>query len=170
MAVVLNSEDGSYFGQGSWQRSHSQTHFGGGSRSSYQSSASKINQSYRPSISESYSDSIPSSTSSSPRTTHAEASDLFYASTPASTSSIASDFEDTLATDRVQEEQLTYYKQQHGLYIRPPTSPDDNLEPSPSPKLATHTRHPPSVMAVSATRHRSQIPPNFPSTLRMTRP
>jgi len=136
MAVVLNSDDGSYFGQGSLQRSHSQTHFGGGSRSSYQASTSKITQSYRPSISDSYSDSVSSSTSSSPRTTHAETSDLSYASTPASNFSFASDFEDTLASDHVQhgQFQLPDYKHQHSLYIRPPASPDDNLEPPPSPK------------------------------------
>lgn len=131
MAVVLSSEDSSYFSKGSLQRSHSQTHFGNSSHSSYHSSTSKYDDSYSSSASEPYSNSVTSSPSSSPRTTHVEASDLSYASTPASNFSFASDYDETLAPE--EHFSLPPYKQE-GLYIRPPTSPDDNLEPPPSPK------------------------------------
>lgn len=135
MAVVLNSEDGSYFSTGSLQRSHSQSRFTGTSHSSYRSSPSKIEDSYRSSLPETYSNSVTSSTSSSPRTTHAEASEISYASTPASNFSFASDYDETVAPEQVTEEpfHLSHYKQP-SLYIRTPTCPEDNPEPPPSPK------------------------------------
>lgn len=141
MAVVLNSDDGSYFGTGSLQRSHSQTRFAGSSHSSYRPSTSELEDSYGSPLTETYPNSAPSSVSSSPRTAHAEASEISYASTPASNFSFASDYDETIIPEHISEEpfSLAHYKRP-GLYIRPPTCPDDNPEPPPSPKSGSDSR------------------------------
>lgn len=135
MAVVLTSEETNYFSPGSLKRSHSQSHFG--PAASYQTQSSNFSDDYS-SLSKSYSRSAPSSASSSPRLNPAESTDLSSASTPASNFSLASEFDenDTLAFDDPIEGGLglASYKQP-GLYLHPPTSsPDDSLEPPPSPK------------------------------------
>jgi hypothetical protein len=138
MAVVLNSEDGSYFSTGTLQRSHSQSRFNTTtSHTPYRSSTpSKIEDTYRSSLTETYADSVTSSPASSPRTAHAEVSETSYSSTPASNFSFASDDDETVAPETAVPGapfSLAHYKQP-GLYIRPPTCPDDNPEPPPSPK------------------------------------
>lgn len=131
MAVVLSNEDSGYF-MNTMRRSHSQSKLVG-AHSTYHHT-SDINDSYQPS-SKSYSDSDRSSAPSSPRTTHAEASDLSYASTPATNFSIASDYDETLAIDESPEDHfgLPPFSPEK-LYIHPDLHPDENLEPPPSPR------------------------------------
>ncbi|ATY63089.1 protein phosphatase type 1 complex subunit Hex2/Reg1, putative [Cordyceps militaris CM01] len=94
MAVVISSED-NYFSSSSLRRSASQTKF---DPSTFSTSTNKIHSSYDPS-SKSSSESDASSVPSSPRTIHAEATDLSYSSTPATNLSIASDFDDAPPLD-----------------------------------------------------------------------
>lgn len=144
MAVVLSSDDSSYFRPTSLRRSHSQNAFPDTSSTyHHQSSSSKIPGSYQPS-SKPYSDSPPSSAPSSPRTGHAESTDLSYASTPASTFSFASDFDDTLAVHDDEEEEFGYPSFfPEKLFIQPEIHHDDNLEPPPSPRTgASYTVSP----------------------------
>lgn len=138
MAVVLNSDDGGYFSTGTLQRSHSQSRFNTStSHTPYRSSTpSKIEDTYRSSLTETYANSVTSSPASSPRAAHAEASETSYSSTPASNFSFASDDDETVAPETAVPGapfSLAHYKPP-GLYIRPPTCPDDNPEPPPSPK------------------------------------
>lgn len=137
MAVVLNTEDNSYFsgGGGGLRRSHSQSQFSlGGTPSSFHTSNTKTNESYS-STPKPQCRSPPSSASSSPRASHTE-TDISYASTPSSNFSF-SDFDDnTLSFVEAEDDVLSFpsYKQDK-LYNRSHTSPsDDNLEPPPSPK------------------------------------
>ncbi|TDZ74456.1 Uncharacterized protein CTRI78_v000877 [Colletotrichum trifolii] len=95
MAVVLSSEENTYFSSSNLRRSHSQPKFvtqQSGFHSpppSSQNDASYVDAKIYP-------DSAPSSAPSSPRTIHAESTDLSCSSTPASNVSIASDCDDTL--------------------------------------------------------------------------
>ncbi|KAJ0159823.1 Uncharacterized protein CTA2_9041 [Colletotrichum tanaceti] len=94
MAVVLSSEENTYFSN--LRRSHSQPKFVT-KQSNYHSSATSASH-ISDAFDESrvYPDSAPSSAPSSPRTAHAESTDLSCSSTPASNVSIASDCDDTL--------------------------------------------------------------------------
>lgn len=144
MAVVLPSDDSSYFrSSSSLRRSHSQTTFSD-SPATYRHASSPNASSKGPhphshsyhSSGKPFSDSPPSSASSSPRVAHAESTDLSCASTPASTFSFASDFDDTLAVhDDSEEEEFGYPSFfPDKLFINPEIHPDDNLEPPPSPR------------------------------------
>lgn len=143
MAVVLNSEESSYyFSQGSLRRSNSQSQFspsGSAGATPYQKhpqTVSTLHDEYS-SLSKSYSRSPPSSSSSSPRIPHDESTDLSSASTPASNFSLGSDYDDTLDSfdqDSADGFGLPPYKHD-SLFVEPRTSSvDDNLEPPPSPK------------------------------------
>lgn len=139
MAVVLPSDDSSYFRpSSSLRRSHSQTTFAD-TPSTYRQAASSASSntaaSYQP-ASKHYSDSPPSSAPSSPRVGHIESTDLSCASTPASTFSFASDFDDNLAVhDDSEEEEFGYPSFfPDKLFIQPEIHHDDNLEPPPSPR------------------------------------
>lgn len=135
MAIVLTTEETTYFSTGSLKRSHSQSHFGTGS-SSFQTS-SNFSDDYS-SLSKSYSHSAPSSSSSSPRLNPAESTEPSNASTPASNFSLASylDEDDTLAFENPIEGGLglASHKREGGFLHPPTSSPDDNLEAPPSPK------------------------------------
>lgn len=133
MAVVLSSDDSSYFAPSSLRRSASQSQFVGSS-STYHSASSKIEDPYH-SSSRAYYDSDRSSAPSSPRTNHAESADLSCSSTPASNLSIASDFEETLALDESTEDHFSLPAYPDGkLFQQQEIHPDDNLEPPASPR------------------------------------
>ncbi|KAF7559698.1 hypothetical protein G7046_g4453 [Stylonectria norvegica] len=133
MAVVISSDDSSYFTGSSMRRSHSHSSFIGASARSH-FSAPRINDQYN-SSSKSYTDSNSSSAPSSPRTTHAESVDLSCASTPATNLSIASDFEDSLGLAGSPEDHFMFPSyQQEKLFLHHEIHPDDNLEPPPSPR------------------------------------
>lgn len=86
MAVVLNSEENTYFSSSPLRRSHSQPKFVT-QPSSYSKSLSRSNSvKFNPIISPS--DSSTSSASSSPRTLHADSAAPSYSSTPASSLSL----------------------------------------------------------------------------------
>ncbi|CRK25041.1 hypothetical protein BN1708_014114 [Verticillium longisporum] len=96
MAVVLSSDENSYFSTSSLRRSHSQPKFNTNQTSSFPSHSAadgrKTDSSYsHPKI---YPDSAPSSAPSSPQFASTESTDLSYASTPASNLSLASDCDD----------------------------------------------------------------------------
>ncbi|CAM1507236.1 Fc.00g068770.m01.CDS01 [Cosmosporella sp. VM-42] len=139
MAVVISSndnsyDDSSYFVTSSLRRSHSHTSFGPTSNLNH-SSTSRYNDHFH-SNSKSYSaDSTPSSAPSSPRTIHAESTDLSCASTPATNLSIASDFDDPLGLAESPEDHFMFPSfRQDKFFIQPEIHPDDNLEPPPSPR------------------------------------
>ncbi|OLN85359.1 hypothetical protein CCHL11_09847 [Colletotrichum chlorophyti] len=128
MAVVLSSEENTYFSSSSLRRSHSQPKFVT-KQPAFRSSASASQISDAFGDSKVYPDSAPSSAPSSPRTVHAESTDLSCSSTPASNVSIASDCDDTLdlsvhANDHFvipHYEESGYFDQVEDL--EPPTSP-----------------------------------------------
>lgn len=162
MAVVLTSEESSYFSTGSLRRSHSQSHFGAAASSTYHhSDSSKLVDDYG-SLSKPYSRSAPSSASSSPRIPHAESTEPSSTSTPASNLSIASDFDDTLALDENVQDGLDIPScKEDGLFIPPPTSsPDDNLEPPRSPR--TGDSYTPSPDYASSNDTPKPDTPEFP--------
>ncbi|KAI9172017.1 hypothetical protein HJFPF1_01509 [Paramyrothecium foliicola] len=134
MAVVLSSEDSSYFAPMPLRRSTSQTNIVGTS-SPYHPTSSDLKRSYQ-ATSSTYSDSVSSSSPpSSPRTTHSDSTDLSCASTPASNFLIASEFEDTLAIDDSADDHFSFPNfNQQKLFVNPQIRPDDNLEPPPSPR------------------------------------
>ncbi|KAK1687710.1 protein phosphatase type 1 complex subunit Hex2/Reg1 [Colletotrichum godetiae] len=95
MAVVLSSEENTYFSSSNLRRSHSQPKFVT-KQSSFHSAPAPSHISDVFADAKVYPDSAPSSAPSSPRTIHAESTDLSCSSTPASNVSIASDCDDTL--------------------------------------------------------------------------
>ncbi|KAM0329852.1 hypothetical protein ACHAQA_004017 [Verticillium albo-atrum] len=95
MAVVLSSEENSYFSTSALRRSHSQPKFGT-NQSAFPSPSSADNRKADSAFSHPkiYPDSAPSSAPSSPQFASTESTDLSYASTPASNLSLASDCDD----------------------------------------------------------------------------
>lgn len=137
MAVVLSSDDNSYFvSSSSLRRSHSQSSFGASSNFRSHSSTSRLSDHYKNNNSRSYSgDSTPSSAPSSPRTIHADSTDLSCASTPATNLSIASDFDDPLGLADSSDDHFMFPPfSQEKLFVQPQIHPDENLEPPPSPR------------------------------------
>ncbi|KAH7022562.1 hypothetical protein EDB80DRAFT_12000 [Ilyonectria destructans] len=132
MAVVLTSDDSGYFAASSLRRSHSSANFV--SASSAFSTASHLNDSYG-TPTKTYSDSTSSSAPSSPRTVHADSTDLSCASTPATNLSIASEYDDHLGLAESPEDHFMFPSfAQEKLFVHPQLHPDDNLEPPPSPR------------------------------------
>ncbi|KAI5466624.1 hypothetical protein BGZ63DRAFT_2871 [Mariannaea sp. PMI_226] len=131
MAVVLPSEDNGYFAPSSLRRSHSSTNF---VTSSSTFSSARLSD-YNTHSTKTYSDSASSSAPSSPRTVHAESTDLSCASTPATNLSIASDYDDPLGLADSPEDHFMFpsYAQEK-LFVQPQIHADDNLEPPPSPR------------------------------------
>ena len=122
MAVVLNSEENSYFSSSSLHRSHSQPKFVTQSSYSKSPSRSKSSSGFGKAISPS--NSSASSRESSPRTLHADSTAPSFSSTPASSLSL-----DAQCDDRDEEDQIVfpsyddvgYYGQVEDL--EPPASP-----------------------------------------------
>ncbi|EJT72820.1 hypothetical protein GGTG_09675 [Gaeumannomyces tritici R3-111a-1] len=102
MAVVLQTDDNSYFQTSALRRSHSQPKFGS-SHSSFHSSASasRISDAYAHQPVKVYSDSAISSETLSPHILNPDSSDLSYPSTPTTaTSSVTSTSSQNLAPPR----------------------------------------------------------------------
>ncbi|KAH7326508.1 HEX2 protein-like protein [Stachybotrys elegans] len=134
MAVVLSSDDSSYFAPSSLRRSHSQPKLDVSTAFHHHTSTPTARDHFRPS-SCSYSESAPSSPPSSPRTVNADSTDLSYASTPASNFSVASDFEDALVIEESAHDHFSFPSyDQPKLYIPPDLHRDYSLEPPPSPR------------------------------------
>lgn len=122
MAVVLSSEENSYFSSSSLRRSHSQPKFV--TQSSYTKTPSRSKSSTGFNTVISPSNSASSSTPSSPRTLTADSTAPSYSSTPASSLSL-----DAHCDDQDDEDQITfpsyddvgYYDQVEDL--EPPASP-----------------------------------------------
>ncbi|TAQ89563.1 hypothetical protein B7494_g2130 [Chlorociboria aeruginascens] len=121
MAVVLNSEENSYFSASSLRRSHSQPKFI--TQSSYKSpSRSRSSSAFDPLISPA--NSPTSSAPSSPRTLTADSSIPSYASTPASSLSLDAQCDDD------QEDQIVFPSYDDVGYF----DQVEDLEPPPSPR------------------------------------
>lgn len=118
MAVVLNSEDNSYFSSSPLRRSHSQSNFI--SRTSYTSlpSRSKSSTAFHTRTSPSHSSN--SSNESSPRTLHADSAAPSFSSTPASSLSL-NDQDDDADLVFPPYDQAAYYEQVEDLEA--PASP-----------------------------------------------
>lgn len=136
MAVVLPAEDSDYFRPvSSLRRSHSQNHFASPS-TSYHSSSAKTSSKHSHAHSDLYHPSDSSSASSSPRTVHAESADLSYASTPATTFSVLSDYDEALSIDDAPEDHFSFPSYaQDKFFLRPESHRDDSFEPPPSPQV-----------------------------------
>ncbi|KAI3397887.1 hypothetical protein diail_10288 [Diaporthe ilicicola] len=137
MAVVITSEESSYFAPSALRRSHSQSRFGprqsGGLHGS--ASASRIHDLY-PQPVKIFSDSTLSTAPSSPQTIHASTADHSCSSTPASNLSLSTDSEGCdsgLLHDLGEESDIVFPA--YNAYLGPPTP--EELEPPPSPRTAS---------------------------------
>ncbi|KAK3945299.1 protein phosphatase type 1 complex subunit Hex2/Reg1 [Diplogelasinospora grovesii] len=143
MAVVLSSEESSYFSSATLRRSHSQPKFvtkQSGFHTS--SSASRISDLYSSPPARHFLDSTTSSAPSSPQATHAESTDLSCTSTPATNSSLASDcdeeeenFGSVTSEDHIHlpcYDDVDYYKQAEGLESAPSSRADHSHLASPN--------------------------------------
>lgn len=121
MAVVLNSEENSYFSSSSLRRSHSQPKFITQAPYSKSSSRSKSSAGFGSLIHPS--DSSASSQESSPRTVHADSAAPSFASTPASSLALDGDCGNHDDEDIVfpSYDDVGYYDQVEDL--EPPASP-----------------------------------------------
>ena len=131
MAVVLSSEETSYFSSSTLRRSHSQPKFvtkqPGGFHGS--ASTSRISDVYHD-PSRSFPDSSPSSAPSSPQAVHVESATLSCSSTPATNFSLASDSDDEEHLGSVvSDEQIILPHYDDLSYF-----PREDLEPPPSPR------------------------------------
>ncbi|KAK2021308.1 protein phosphatase type 1 complex subunit Hex2/Reg1 [Colletotrichum zoysiae] len=130
MAVVLSSEENTYFSSSNLRRSHSQPKFVTKQSAFHPSTTSASHMSDNFMDSKAYPDSAPSSAPSSPRTAHAESTDLSCSSTPASNVSIASDCDDTLDLAVHANDHFVFPHYEESDYFNHP----EDLEPPTSPK------------------------------------
>jgi len=122
MAVVLNSEENSYFSSSPLRRSHSQPKFI--TQQSYSKTPSKLKSSSSFHTIVSPTHSTTSSAPSSPRTLHADSSVPSYSSTPASSLSLDARCDDEDDEDQIafpSYDDVGYYGQVEEL--EPPASP-----------------------------------------------
>lgn len=122
MAVVLNSEENSYFSSSSLRRSHSQPKFV--TQSSYPKIPSRSKSSTGFGTIISPTNSASSSTQSSPRTLHADSAAPSFSSTPASSLSLDANCDDEEDEDQIvfpSYDDVGYYGQVEDL--EPPASP-----------------------------------------------
>ncbi|KAG5915794.1 hypothetical protein E4U53_004417, partial [Claviceps sorghi] len=134
MAAVLSTEKNGYFS--SLRRSQSQTSFAHAHAPPYCGAPSSTPSLSNPYLSSSraYPDFDISSAPSSPPPTQAESTDASFSSTPASTVSISSDFDETLSTDDDSQDGFSLpLLSQEKFYLQPDFQHVDNLEPPPSP-------------------------------------
>lgn len=136
MAVVITSEESSYFAPSALRRSHSQSRFGPRQTGVLHgsSSASRIHDLY-PQPVKIYGDSQLSTAPSSPQTIHASTADHSCSSTPASNLSLSTDSEgcdNGLLHDLADEADIVFPA--YNAYLGPPTP--EELEPPPSPRTA----------------------------------
>ncbi|KAK7744172.1 protein phosphatase regulator [Cytospora paraplurivora] len=137
MAVVLTSEESSYFAPAALRRSHSQPKFVSRQPSAIHnsSSASRIQDHYSQPV-KIFADSAPSTAPSSPRTLQPSAADLSCSSTPASNLSFSTDSEsngESLLQD-LDDENDIFFPAYNG-YLD--TSTPEELEPPPSPRAGS---------------------------------
>jgi hypothetical protein len=130
MAVVLSSEENSYFSSSTLRRSHSQPKFITKHPGFHTStSASRISDLYQqPSKGV---DSPPSSAPSSPRAIQGESTDLSYSSTPASNFSLASDCDEEDRIRSVTSDEQLFLPQYDDVSF---FGSEEDLEPPPSPR------------------------------------
>ncbi|KAJ0121563.1 hypothetical protein J7T55_008727 [Diaporthe amygdali] len=136
MAVVITSEESSYFAPSALRRSHSQSRFGSRQSSGLHgsSSASRIHDLY-PQPVKIFGDSTLSTAPSSPQTIHASTADHSCSSTPASNLSLSTDSEgcdNGLLHDLGDDSDIVFPA--YNAYLGPPTP--EELEPPPSPRTA----------------------------------
>ena len=146
MAVVLNSEDNSYFSSSSLRRSHSQPKF---VTQPYSPSPSRSKSSSAFNTIISPSNSADSSTTSSPRTLHADSSAPSYSSTPASSLSL-----DARCDDPDDEDQILFPSYDDVGYY----GQVEDLEPPPSPRTGDSYTVSPTSNTVSTNVSRPESP------------
>ncbi|KAG5978022.1 hypothetical protein E4U55_006411 [Claviceps digitariae] len=136
MAAVLSTEDNGYFSP--LRRSQSQTSFGHASVYRGATSTSPLSNPYL-APSKAYTDfDISSAPSSPPSATHVESTDASFSSTPASTVSISSDFDETLGSDDSSQDHFRLpLLSQEKFYLQPEFQHVDDPEPPPSPNTAS---------------------------------
>jgi hypothetical protein len=154
MAVVLSSEENTYFSS-NLRRSLSQPKFGS-KRSVFHTStsASRLDEIYQ--HSKGFADSIPSSAPSSPRVTQVESDDHSCTSTPASNFSLASDCEeddDRLGSVTSDEHIFLAQYDDAGFYHHV-----EDLEPPPSPRTGDSYSASPNEPDTSAYTSRPESP------------
>ncbi|EKD20981.1 uncharacterized protein L3040_004600 [Drepanopeziza brunnea f. sp. 'multigermtubi'] len=146
MAVVLSSEENSYFSSSQLRRSHSQPKFV--TQSSFKNpSRSKSSSSFHKIISPSVS--ADSSAPSSPRTLHADSSAPSYSSTPASSLSL-----DHRCGDEDDEDQILFPSYDHVGYY----GQVEDLEPPASPRTGDSYTVSPTSNSISTNVSRPESP------------
>lgn len=146
MAVVLNSEENSYFSSGPLRRSHSQPKFM--TQPSYSSTPTRSKSSSTFNI-HSPSNSASSSVNSSPRTLPADSSAPSFSSTPASSLSLDANCDDENDEDQIafpSYDDVGYYGQA------------EDLEPPPSPRTGDSYTVSPTSASTSTDASRSDSP------------
>ncbi|KUI54049.1 hypothetical protein VP1G_01324 [Cytospora mali] len=137
MAVVITSEESSYFAPAALRRSHSQPKFSSRQSSAIHSSssASRIHDHYSQPV-KIFADSTPSTAPSSPRTLQASTAGLSCSSTPASNLSFSTDSEgpgESLLHDLGDENDIFF----PAYNVYNDESTPEELEPPPSPKASS---------------------------------
>ncbi|EWZ27849.1 hypothetical protein FOZG_18433 [Fusarium oxysporum Fo47] len=164
MAAVLPSDDNGYFTVSGRQRSHSHSDFI--SSTSPYFTSSHLSDHCKP-ASKSYAESNSSSAPSSPRTVHADSVELAYASTRVINLSIASDYDHTSGFAESPEGHfmLPFFAQKK-LYVHPEIRTDihtdDNLEPSPNPRIGDSSTVSPAERENSGEASDSRSRPETP--------
>lgn len=163
MAVVITSEESTYFASSGLRRSHSQAKFSTRQASSFHSSSStsRIHDLYQQPV-KLYGDSNNSTAPSSPRTIQVSTADLSCSSTPASNLSLSadSDTSDDPTIQDLTDENDSIVFPHYNKYLETP-SPEE-LEPPPSPRASTSSGN-----DTSATPSNAETPDvwgNFPAS------
>lgn len=146
MAVVLNSEENSYFSSSPLRRSHSQPKF---VTQSYSKSPSRSKSSGGFNTIISPTESAASSTPSSPRTVHADSSAPSYSSTPASSLSL-----DARCDEDEEEDQISFPSYDDVGYY----GQVEELEPPPSPRTGDSYTVSPTSNSTSTNASRPESP------------
>ncbi|PMD41513.1 hypothetical protein L207DRAFT_328160 [Hyaloscypha variabilis F] len=150
MAVVLNSEENTYFSSSPLRRSHSQPKFVTQSSYSKSPSRSKSNSAFNTRVSPT--NSTSSSAASSPRTLHADSTAPSFSSTPASSLSLDASCEDQDEEDQIlfpSYDDVGYYGQV------------EDLEPPPSPRTGDSYTVSPTSNSTSTNVSRPESPDRF---------
>lgn len=148
MAVVITTEESTYFGSSGLRRSHSQAKFStrqsGGFHTS--SSASRIHDLYQQSPKNIYPDSNNSTAPSSPRTIQVSTADLSCSSTPASNLSLSTESDvcdEPILRGLGEDNDDIVFPDYNGFQTPSP----EELEPPPSPRAASSSGNDTSTTA-----------------------
>jgi hypothetical protein len=153
MAVVLSSEENSYFSQSSLRRSHSQPKFGAKRTGFHTSaSASRISDVY-PESSRGYSASVSSATSS-PVAVHAESAGLSCSSTLANNFSLGPDIDGDDQLGNAARVHIVFPQYEDTGYF----NHVEDLEPPPSPRTGHSYTASPNDQDVSTSTSRPGSP------------